>query len=109
MPVTKSAKKKLKQDKKRTLRNNELKNLFKNSVKTAKRKPTSENLRKAFKAIDKTAKANIIHRNKAARIKSNLSKKTPVGQKPASAAAKIQKETKVLKKASSKKAQKKTS
>ena len=80
MPVTKSAKKKLKQDKKRELRNQKLKKILKNSIKVAKKKLTEENLRKAFKAIDKAAKANIIHSNKAARIKSNLSKRMPKKQ-----------------------------
>ena len=99
MPVIKSAKKKLRQDKKRTARNKQLKNLLKAGIKTAQRKPTDENLRKAFKVIDKAAKAKIIHPNKAARIKSRLVKKTP---------KKIQKETKV-KKTSTKKTVKKTS
>lgn len=76
MPVIKSAKKKLRQDKKRTLVNKKLKNLLKIAVKTAEKKSSDENIRKAFKAVDKAAKANVIHKNKAARMKSALSKKT---------------------------------
>ncbi|MFH1186870.1 MAG: 30S ribosomal protein S20 [Candidatus Levyibacteriota bacterium] len=74
MPVIKSAKKKLRKDKKRTQQNKELKALFKNTLIKATKKPTEENLRKTIKAIDKLAKKNIIHKNKAARLKSKLAK-----------------------------------
>ena len=69
MPVTKSARKKLRKDKKRELRNKKLKNLLKKSIKEAKRETIS--------LADKAAKKNIIHKNKAARIKSSLAKTTP--------------------------------
>jgi len=74
MPVIKSAKKKLRKDKKRELANKTLENLFKKAVKLAEKTPTEANVRKAIKVIDKTAKKNIIHKNKAARIKSKLAK-----------------------------------
>lgn len=74
MPVIKSAKKKLKQDKKITRKNKALKALFKDAVSRAVKKPTEGNITKAVKIIDKTAKKNIIHKNKAARTKSRLSK-----------------------------------
>lgn len=74
MPVIKSAKKKLRQDKKRTLRNKSLKNLFRKMLKEAKKTPSEKNIKKAVSAVDKAAKKNIIHKNKAARIKSSLSK-----------------------------------
>ncbi len=74
MPVIKSAKKKLRKDRKREIANKNLKTLFKKSVKIAEKTPTEANIRKAVKIIDKTAKKNIIHKNKAARIKSKLAK-----------------------------------
>jgi small subunit ribosomal protein S20 len=74
MPVIKSAKKKLRKDKKRELQNKILKNLFKKAVKQAEKNPSVANIRNAVKIIDKIAKKNIIHKNKAARIKSKLSK-----------------------------------
>lgn len=74
MPVIKSAKKKLRKDKKITKENKALKALFKDIVSKAVKKPTEVNITKAVKIIDKTAKKNIIHENKAARIKSRLSK-----------------------------------
>ncbi len=74
MPILKHAKKKLKQDKKRTERNKLVKVAFKKAVKKARETKTPKSLSEAFKAIDKAAKANIFHKNRAARIKSSLSK-----------------------------------
>lgn len=74
MPVTKSAKKKLRKDKRKTLQNKNLESLFKKMVKRAQKNPTEENIKKAVVVIDKSAKKNIIHKNKAARIKSSLYK-----------------------------------
>jgi small subunit ribosomal protein S20 len=71
MPVTKQAKKKLKQDKKREKDNSSLERLLKKAVKNA----TLKKLPDTFTIIDKAAKKNIIHQNKASRIKSRLSKK----------------------------------
>jgi small subunit ribosomal protein S20 len=74
MPILKNAKKKLRQDKLRTARNNKIKEKYKNLIKSAKVKKTLETISKAFTAIDKAAKQNIIHKNKAARLKSSISK-----------------------------------
>ena len=74
MPVIKSAKKKLRKDRKRELQNKVLRNLFKKTVKQAEKNPSVANITKAVKIIDKIAKKNIIHKNKAARIKSKLAK-----------------------------------
>ena len=74
MPVIKSAEKKLRQDKKREIRNNIARNLLKKGLKVARKTPTKENISKATKIIDKLAKKNLIHKNKAARLKSALSK-----------------------------------
>ena len=82
MPVIKSAKKKLRQDKKRTALNKKLKNLFEKLVKLAKKSPTDKNIKSAISATDKAAKKNIIHKNKAARIKSSLSKLMKTKKQP---------------------------
>jgi small subunit ribosomal protein S20 len=74
MPVIKSAKKKLKQDRKREKLNNQVKLNYRNALKEAKKSKTSEKVRQAVKLVDKAAKKGIIHKNKAARIKSSLSK-----------------------------------
>jgi small subunit ribosomal protein S20 len=86
MPLLKHAKKKQRQDAVRTVKNAKLENLVKSLIKKAKVNPTPEAVSLAFKQIDKAAKHNIYHTNKAARLKSNLSKVAtsgaPVASKP---------------------------
>lgn len=74
MPVIKSAKKKLKVDRKRESANKKAEANIDFVIKKAQAKPTSESIQKAFKAIDKGVKKDIFHKNKASRIKSRLSK-----------------------------------
>lgn len=74
MPVLKHAKKKLRQDKKRTYANKRLRETYRKFIKVAKVSKTKDSVSKAFQAIDKAAKNNIMHKNKAARMKSALSK-----------------------------------
>ncbi len=76
MPIIKSAKKKLRQDKKRSELNNSYRNRFKKAVKEFQAKPSVKALSEAFSLIDKAAKKNIIHKNKASRLKSGLSSKS---------------------------------
>lgn len=87
MPVIKSAKKKLRQDRKKTLQNKSLENFFKKMVKMAQKNPIKENIQKAVSSVDKAAKQNVIHKNKAARIKSSLAKL--IGKKPQSPKTKV--------------------
>lgn len=74
MPVIKSAKKKLRQDKKRTIRNAKQETMLKDAIKAAKKSPSLKTVQKATSLADKAAKKFIIHKNKAARLKSSLSK-----------------------------------
>ena len=74
MPVLEHAKKKLRQDKVRTVRNKKVKELFKKLLKDAKVSKKAEDVSKAFSSIDKAAKHHILPKNKAARMKSALSK-----------------------------------
>lgn len=74
MPVIKSAKKKLRQDKKRTLQNKLIKIRLKETLKKAQKNPKKENIIKAIALADKAAKKGIIHKNNAAHIKSRISK-----------------------------------
>jgi len=76
MPVTKSATKKLRKDKNREKQNFILTTKFKSALKKAKRSNSSKDIIEAFKYIDKASKKNLIHANKAARLKSGLSKKS---------------------------------
>jgi small subunit ribosomal protein S20 len=74
MPVIKSAKKKLRIDKKRESANKKAEAFIDMVVKKAQKKPSETTMREAFKAIDKGVKKDIFHKNKGARIKSSLSK-----------------------------------
>ena len=74
MLVIKSAKKKLRQDKKRQLANKKVKNTYKELLKTTRENPTISAVVKTVSSLDKAAKKGIIHPNKAARLKSSLSK-----------------------------------
>jgi len=75
MPNIKSAKKKLRQDLKRTKRNDAARKKIRQTVKSAnKEKQTESFLKKAFSIIDRAAKKKVIHKNKAARLKSSISK-----------------------------------
>jgi small subunit ribosomal protein S20 len=74
MPIIKSAIKKLRKDKKRTAQNKAIKRKFKALVKKALAEATLENINLAISAIDKAVKKKVIHKNKAARIKSKVMK-----------------------------------
>lgn len=74
MPVIKSAKKKLRQDKKREKRNDLLRGALAKTLKMARKKPSKETVVKAVKLVDKLAKKGLLHKNKTARLKSSLSK-----------------------------------
>lgn len=95
MPIIKSAKKRVRVIKKATVRNAKTKRQLREAVKafkTAVSKGKSDKIieaqKEAFSAIDTAAKKNVIHKNKAARKKSQLAKEAK------SAGAKIAKTTK---------------
>lgn len=86
MAITRSAKKALRQSKKRRKRNLRYLNRIKETVKKVddliaegKTKKAKEFLPQAYKAIDKAAKKNVIHKNTAARKKSRLAKRVNRG------------------------------
>ena len=74
MPVIKSAKKKLRKDILREKRNDLIRNSLKQVLKQIKNKPTAESIKKAIKIADKAAKKNIIHKNKANRLKAMVAR-----------------------------------
>lgn len=88
MPILKHAKKKLKQDKRRTAENKKFKVTFKKLVKKAKEDRTPESVSKAFSSVDKAAKKNVLPKNRAARIKSALTKSVAAPAKVAVASVK---------------------
>lgn len=74
MPILKSAIKKLRQDKKKTVVNDRYRSWLKKALKEAAEKLTKKTISEAYTAIDRAAKRKIIHPNKASRLKSNLIK-----------------------------------
>jgi len=82
MPIIKSAKKALRQSKRRAVRNVEYKKKIKTTKKGMEKKILAKNLDEAkndlkafYKVVDKAAKTNVIHKNKANRLKSAAAKK----------------------------------
>ena len=75
MPITKSAIKKLRADKKKALFNKATKTKAKSAVDSLKANPTKETLASAFSMLDKAAKKGVIKVGKANRLKARLSKK----------------------------------
>lgn len=81
MPNTKNAKKALRQSLVRRLRNRSQRTSLRNAVKAARaaavagdRDAAQTAFRFATKKLDQAAAKNLIHKNKAARLKSRLSK-----------------------------------
>ncbi len=74
MPVTTSAKKALRRDRRRKTVNLRIKKKMKAALRRAKEEPTKKNLSLAYSAIDRAVKKKVIHKNKAVRLKSRLSK-----------------------------------
>lgn len=79
MPIIKSAKKRVRVSTKATIRNAKTKRTMRESVKafhvsltTGKASKITEAQNKAISAIDIAAKKNVLHKNKAARKKSQL-------------------------------------
>ncbi|HZZ99134.1 MAG TPA: 30S ribosomal protein S20 [Candidatus Paceibacterota bacterium] len=78
MPITKSAKKALRQSKTRRARNLKRKNAYKEALKQYRKlvmagnlKEAKELLPKVYQTLDKAAKTGVIKPNKAARLKSS--------------------------------------
>ncbi|MBU0568901.1 30S ribosomal protein S20 [bacterium] len=82
MPSHKSAKKRMKQDKKRNLSNKSLKSEVRTSIKKLSAEIEGKNLEEAkvslnktVSLLDKAAKKELIHKNAASRKKAQLTKK----------------------------------
>jgi small subunit ribosomal protein S20 len=74
MPILKSAKKALRVSQKKNLVNRKLKSQVKTAIDQVKKETNQKNLSLASSKIDRAVKKNLIHKNKAARIKSRLAK-----------------------------------
>jgi len=74
MPLLKNAKKALRVSQRKNVINQRIKSRVKSTIDKMKKTPSDDNLKGAFSAVDKAVKRNIFHKNRAARIKSGLSK-----------------------------------
>ncbi|MCL4363945.1 30S ribosomal protein S20 [Patescibacteria group bacterium] len=76
MPIIKSAKKKVRKDKKRTERNNLYTEAYKETLKKLKKggKNVKELVKKYYSQVDKAVKRKIIHKNKGNRLKAKVKK-----------------------------------
>jgi len=81
MPVIKSAIKKLRKDIKRTKANDVFRNELDRALRTAKKSPSAKSVSGAVSAVDRAVKKNLMHKNRAAHIKSSLSKLAKPGTK----------------------------
>lgn len=74
MPITKQALKKLHHDRKRAVATDKVRRELRKLIKTARVSPGKKTVTEVFAALDKAASHHIIHKNKAARLKSRLSR-----------------------------------
>lgn len=74
MPVLKSSKKALKVSRRRKDENDALRKNLRNAVKALRASPTALNLKKVYSLLDRGSKKHILHKNRAARLKSGFSK-----------------------------------
>lgn len=76
MPVTKTAKRALRGSKRKELVNKQFATRLEIALRAAKRDKKAADIKSVISLVDRAAKKKIIHKNKAARIKSRLSKKS---------------------------------
>ena len=74
MPITKTAKRALRSSKRKEGFNKKIKREVDIAIRQAKKTRSKKDVVKAVSLTDRAQKKNIIHKNKAARIKSKLSK-----------------------------------
>ncbi len=91
MPITKSAKKSLKVSK--TKQSQNTKNKI--GLEKAMQSVSKDNISEVISLIDKAAKTHIIHKNKAARLKSTLTKKFGTKEKKKTKTQKEKSTTKI--------------
>jgi small subunit ribosomal protein S20 len=76
MPVTKTAKRALRSSKRKEEFNKNLHRRLEIAIRKASKTKSKKAVTTAFSLVDRAKKRGIIHKNKAARIKSTLSKLT---------------------------------
>jgi small subunit ribosomal protein S20 len=89
MPVTKTAKRALKGSLKKGAINKLIIAKLEATVRSAQKSKSKEKILEAISLADQAAKKKVIHKNKAARIKSKLSKLMPRGERKTKKARKV--------------------
>lgn len=74
MPVLKSAKKALRVSKRRKGENERTRKTLQQTTKAFRESPNPASLAKIYSVIDRAVKKNVIHKNKASRLKGSLAK-----------------------------------
>jgi small subunit ribosomal protein S20 len=72
MPVTKTAKRALRGSKRKEAVNKLFMSRLEVALRLARKSPSSDRVRTAVSLVDRAVKKNLIHKNKAARVKSKL-------------------------------------
>jgi len=103
MPVTVSANKALRRDRRRTTINKRLKIALKETLKKARKAPDARTVAQAASGLDKAAKKHYIHHKKADRLKARLAKLLTNKPQKAAAVKAGKKTRKPVKKITSKK------
>jgi small subunit ribosomal protein S20 len=74
MPVLKNAIKALRRDRRRTEINQVIRSQVRTILQKVQKQPVAETVTTAFSVIDRAAKKGVLHKNKASRLKSKISK-----------------------------------
>lgn len=74
MPLTTGALRKQRADFRKAAQNTKTKVKYRSLVSKYRKKPTTAQLPSLFAAVDRAAKRGVVHKNKAARLKSRLSR-----------------------------------
>lgn len=86
MPIIKSAKKRVRVNRKAAVRNSKTKRALKTAFKTFAKSPSANSHSAAQSNVDKAVKKGLIHKNKAKRLKKKLAAEAKAaGAKPAAA------------------------
>lgn len=84
MPIIKSAKKRVRVANKAAVRNHKTKRSLRSALKGFKKTTNAKSLSSVQSQVDKAAKKGVVHKNKAARLKSRAAKQAKAsGVKPA--------------------------
>lgn len=75
MPILQNAKKALRSSKRKAQVNKVVRSRAKTAIDAVKKSASAETLSTAFSRIDRAVKHNLLHKNKAGRLKSQLSKR----------------------------------